>query len=244
MSRPYININSASYNGTTDVVSLDLLALRLRGQSSITVGGFTSSQTIALSDGYYSNTFTFSADVNGSTASGNAVTATYTSASRVFVFSGTASGPGATATNIKMTLWGINGSNPALTGNFVVFGAGGYTFSSTQNTATAVQTLANEIINNGLLPLNVTATSSGNTITITATENTGAFYNGNIARIQSTSLGTLGFTFSGSYYTGTWSGGVTTLTIPVSTTDFGQLDDIVFNITSGNQTVTGDGSPN
>lgn len=240
MSRPYININSASYNGTTDVVSLDLLALRLRGQSSITVGGFTSSQTIALSDGYYSNTFTFSADINGTTASGNAATATFTPATRVFEFSGTASGPG-TPTNIKLTLWGING---ALTGNFIVFGAGGYTFSSTQSTTTAVQTLANEIINNGLLPDGVTATSSGNTITITATENTGAFYNGNVAKIESTNLGTTGFTFSGSYYTGTWSGGVTTLTIPVSTTDFGPLDDIVFNITSGNQTITGDGSPN
>lgn len=232
MSRPYININSASYNGTTDVVSLDLLALRLRGQSSITVGGFTSSQTIALSDGYYSDTFTFSADVNGSTASGNAATATFTAATKVFEFSGTASGPGATATNVKIAIWSSGTNN--------VLGAGGFTFSSTTSAANAVILLHSNLT----LPTGISATTSGTSLIFTAPANTGAYYNDNIARVTTTSLGTLGFTFSGSYYTSTWSGGVTTLTIPVSTTDFGQLDDIVFNITSGNQTVTGDGSPN
>ena len=62
MSRPYVNINSSNYNSTTDVVTLDITALRLRGQSTLTIGGFTSSQTISLSDGYYANSsFTFSA---------------------------------------------------------------------------------------------------------------------------------------------------------------------------------------
>ena len=41
MSRPYININSSTYDGTTDVVTFDVTALRLRGETSLTVGGFT-----------------------------------------------------------------------------------------------------------------------------------------------------------------------------------------------------------
>lgn len=233
MSRPYININSATYDGATDIISLDILALRLRGQSELTIGGFTQSKTLAITNGFYSTAesgdfYTFSANINGVTASGNSTTATYTAATAVYEFSGTASGPGATATNVKMTLWGLNG---AITGNFVVLGAGGYTFSSTQNTATAVQNLANYIVTSGLLPDGVSATSSGNTITVTATVNTGAFYNGNNAQVTSSSLGTLGFTFSASYYTGVWSGGITHLTIPVSTNNFGELEDLSFDIT-------------
>ena len=42
MSRPYVNINSSNYNSTTDVVTLDITALRLRGQATLTIGGFTS----------------------------------------------------------------------------------------------------------------------------------------------------------------------------------------------------------
>jgi hypothetical protein len=232
MSRPYININSASYNTDTDVITLDILALRLRGQSELSIGGFTQSKTLSLTNGYYStaesgNYYTFSANINGVTASGNATTATYTSATAVFEFSGTASGPGATATNLKMTLWGLNGASTA---NFVAFGTGGYTFSSTQDTATAVQNLANYIITSGSLPDGVTATSSENTVTLTATTNTGAFYNGNPAKIESSSLGTLGFTFSSSYYTGVWANGLTSLTIPVSTTNFGELESLNFDI--------------
>ena len=230
MSRPYININSATYDTTsgTDVVTLDITALRLRGQEQITISGFTQSIQIPLTDGYYSNsTFTFSANIDGRTASGNSANATYTAATREFVFSGIATGPGATATNLKMTIWGLNG---ALTGNFVVFGAGGYTFSSTQNTATAVQTLANAIINTGLLPDGVTATSSNDKITLTATTNTGAFYNGNVAKIESTSLGTLGFTFSSSYYTSTWGGGKTTLTLGLTSSSFGEIGNITFDV--------------
>lgn len=230
MSRPYININSATYDTNTDVFSFDILALRLRGQSEITFGGFTQSKTLSITNGFYSTaesgqSFTFSANIDGSTASGNSITAVYTPATSQFTLSGTST----PSTNIKMTIWGIDPSSPGSTVNFVVFGAGGYTYSSTQSTATAVQTLANEIINSGLLPLNVTATSSGDTITLTSTPDTGAFYNGNPAKIESTSLGAAGFTFSGTYYTQTWSGGVTTLTVPVSTTNFGILDDITID---------------
>ena len=91
MSRPYLNINSATYSYTTDVVTLDITALRLRGQSTITLGGFTSSQTISLSDGYYNNSsYTFSAVLDASTSS-TTTTTTYNASTATIVFSGTAS---------------------------------------------------------------------------------------------------------------------------------------------------------
>lgn len=229
MSRPYVNINSASYNVTTDVVSFDITALRMRGQTSLTVGGFTQSLTIPLTDGRYITSegsfFTFSANVNGVTASGNPADATYTPATATFTFAGTASG-GATKTNVKITLWGLNGS---LVGNFVVLGAGGYTFSATQSTNDAVQTLYTQA-SSGLLPDGVSVTASGANLIFTATPNTGAFYNGNFAKVETSNLGSLGFTFSSDYLTGTWSGGVTTLSIPVSSSDFGSLETITFDI--------------
>ena len=51
MSRPYVNINSVSYNSTNDVLTLDITALRLRGASTLSIGGLTASgetQTITL----------------------------------------------------------------------------------------------------------------------------------------------------------------------------------------------------
>jgi len=213
MSRPYVNINSATYSGgSTDVVTLDVTAYRLRGQSTLTIGGFTQSRTVALSDGYYNGSFTFSANINGSTSSTLDSGTTFTPATATFVFSGTASG-GTTKTNVKIQLF------PSATN---VYGTGGYTFSSTQSTAQAVATL----LSNVNLPTGVTASVSGNSLIFTAPANTGAYYNGNDAKIMGgVSLGTLGFTFSSTYYSGTWSGGVSTLTLPLSTTDFGTIDD-------------------
>lgn len=211
MSRPYANINSATYSGGlsgTDVVTLDITAFRLRGQSTLTIGGFTQSQSIALSNGYYSGSLTFSSNINGVTSSGLPSSATFTSSTKTFVFSGTSSGS-TTKTNVKIQLW---------PGAIDVFGAGGYTFSATQSTATAVATLNSNIIS---LPAGVTSSVSGTSLIFTAPANTGAYYNGNDAKITGAVLGTLGFTFSSTYYGGTWSGGVTTLTIPLSTDDFG-----------------------
>lgn len=215
MSRPYVNINSSNYNSTTDVVTLDITALRMRGQSTITVGGFTTSQTISLSDGYYSNSsFTFSANINGTSSIGNSATSTFSPSTAVFTFSGTASG-GATKTNVKIQLW-------PQTNTTTIYGGGGYTFSATQSTADAVATLLTNITT---LPTGVTASVSGNSLIFTAPANTGAYYNGNPAKILTAATGTLGFTFSSTYYGGTWSGGITTLTIPLSSSDFGSIDD-------------------
>lgn len=220
MSRPYVNINSASYNGTTDVVTLDITALRLRGQSEFTIAGLTGPQTIQLTDGYYSNSsFTFSADINGVTASGNSLTTTFTPATATFEFDGTATG-GATKTNVKIQVFGQGGP-------FNIFGAGGYTFSSTQSTSTAVATLAANISS---LPAGATASASGNTLTLTAPANTGAYYNGNDAKLQNGVLGTEGFTFSSAYYSGTWENGVTTLTLSLTSSSFGVINSSTFNV--------------
>jgi hypothetical protein len=214
MSRPYVNINSVSYNSTTDVVTLDITALRLRGASTISIGGLTAAQTISLSDGYYSSSsFTFSANVEAATASGLPSTATFTPATAEFEFSGTASG-GTTKTNIKISLW---------PGPVNVFGAGGYTFSSTQSISTALATLNANV---SAVPVGVTSSVSGNTLIFTAPAGTGKYYNGNDAKVLapgSSTLGTLGFTFSVSEYSGTWAGGVTTLALTFSSNGFGEF---------------------
>jgi hypothetical protein len=235
MSRPYININSSSYNSATDVITFDVTALRLRGETSLTVGGFTQSRTISLTDGRYLTdevgSFTFSADINGTSSNNLTGNETFTPATAVFTFGGTAAG-GTTKTNIKIQVWGSGTTASAPTALYNIFGAGGYTFSATQSSETAVVTLKQSIIS---LPTGATATTSGSSLIITAPASTGAYYNGNIAKIGGTGvpavLGASGFTFSGTYYTGpSWSGGVTTITVPVSATNFGQLETQIFNL--------------
>lgn len=209
MSRPYANINSATYSGgTSDVVTLDVTAFRLRGQSTLTIGGFTQSRTVSLSDGYYSGSFTFSSNINGTTSLASGTT--FTKATATFTFAGTSS----IGTNVKIQLFPSASTN--------IFGAGGYTFSAAQATSVAVGTLLSNI---QTLPTGVTASVSGNSLVFTAPANTGAYYNGNVAKIQSAVLGAGGFTFSSAYYGGTWSGGITTLTLPLSSTDFGTIND-------------------
>jgi hypothetical protein len=233
MSRPYININSSTYNSTTDVVTFDVSALRLRGETSLTVGGFTSTQTIALTSGRYltqdSGNFTFSANLNG-TSSNNLGSGglAFSPATAVFEFSGTATG-GTTKTVVKLSVFGSNGTGSVATQTYTIFGAGGYTFSATQSAANAVETLRANISS---LPTGATATTSGNTLIITAPYYTGAYYNGNDAKILVSALGHAsgGWTHSSTYYSATWSGGVTTITVPVSSTNFGQLETQIFNV--------------
>jgi hypothetical protein len=236
MSRPYININSSSYDSATDVITFDVTALRLRGETSLTVGGFTQSRTISLTDGHYLTNevgyFTFSANVNGTSSNNltgaNGVVPTFTPATAEFTFGGTA----AIGTNIKMQVFGSGTTASGATTTYNIFGVGGYTFSATQSAATAVETLRTNIIS---LPTGATATTSGTSLIITAPASTGAYYNGNTAKIGGTGvpavLGGAGFTFSNTYYTGpSWSGGVTTITVPVTATNFGQLETQIFNL--------------
>lgn len=232
MSRPYININSGSYNSTTDVISFDVTALRLRGETSLTVGGFTVSRTISLTDGHYltneSTSFTFSANVNGTSSNNLTGDETFTPATATFTFAGTASA-GASKTNVKIQVWGSGTTASGATTTYNLFGAGGYTFSATQSSSAAVVTLAANISS---LPTGATATTSGSSLIISAPVSTGAYYNGNDAKILPSNLGTPSnaWTHSTAYYSGTWSGGVTTVTVPVSATNFGELESFVFNI--------------
>lgn len=239
MSRPYININSSTYNSATDVITFDVTALRLRGETSLTVGGFTQSRTIPLTDGRYITgevgSFTFSANVNGTSSNNltgaNGVVPTFTPATAVFTFGGTAAG-GTTKTNIKIQVWGSGTTASGATALYDIFGVGGYTFSATQSSETAVMTLKANISS---LPTGATATTSESSLIITAPASTGAYYNGNVAKIGGTGvpavLGGSTFTFSNTYYTGpSWSGGVTTITVPVSATNFGQLETQIFNL--------------
>ena len=235
MSRPYININSSSYNSATDVITFDVTALRLRGETSLTVGGFTQSRTISLTDGRYITSevgsFTFSANINGTSSNNLTGNETFTPATAVFTFGGTAAG-GTTKTNIKIQVWGSGTTASGPTALYDIFGAGGYTFSATQSSETAVVTLKASISS---LPTGATATTSGSSLIITAPASTGAYYNGNVAKIGGTGvpavLGGSTFTFSNTYYTGpSWSGGVTTITVPVSATNFGQLETQIFNL--------------
>ena len=234
MSRPYININSSTYDSATDVITFDVSALRLRGETSLTVGGFTQSITISLTDGRYLTDevgyFTFSANINGTSSNNLTGDETFTPATAVFTFGGTAAG-GTTKTNIKMQVWGSGTTASGPTALYDLFGVGGYTFSATQSSTTAVATLLENIIS---LPTGATATTSGATLIITAPVSTGAYYNGNVAKIGGTGvpavLGVAGFTFSDTYYTASWSGGVTTITVPVTATNFGQLETQIFTL--------------
>ena len=220
MSRPYININSATYNSQNDVITLDITALRLRGQEQITIAGLSDdapSQQLTLTDGYYSNSsLTFSANINGTSSIGNAENATFTPATSEFTFSGEATFT--TKTNVKIRLW---------PGPLDVFGAGGYTFSATQSDETAVETLKLNATN---LPTGVVCSRSGNTLIFTAPEGTGAYYNGNDAYILSAAKGSSSFTFSSTYYTQDWSGGVTTLTLSLTSSSFGVINTSTFNV--------------
>jgi hypothetical protein len=241
MSRPYININSASYNSTTDVITFDVTALRLRGETLITVGGFTESRSISLTDGRFlteeSGYFTFSANVNGTSSNNltgaNGVLPTFTPATAVFEFGGTATGAAGAnpkhGTNIKIQVWGSGTTASGATTTYNIFGTGGYTFSATQSSETAVATLASNISS---LPTGATATTSGSSLIITAPVSTGAYYNGNNALILPAMLGTASnaWTYSTTYYSGTWSGGVTTVTVPVTATNFGEIETHIFNI--------------
>jgi len=71
MSRPYINIASATYSA--NVLTTRIQSLRTRGGGVATLSGFTSSVTFNIlgntQDGF--ETFTFSSSAIGGTPSGN-----------------------------------------------------------------------------------------------------------------------------------------------------------------------------
>lgn len=208
MSRPYLKINSATYSYTTDIVTLDITALRLRGQSSFSITGGTSSTLIvSLSDiGTYNSTLTFSSVLDASTQS----TSNSTVASTATVtFSGTAS----VNTNVGFTL----------PGSVKVFGAGGYTFSATQSTSAALATL---LATMSFGSSGFSAAISGNSIVFSAPSNTGVYYNGYSVTVDK-QAGLGSFTFSRG---ASFSGGSTTYLISLSSGGFGTVDTVGFTV--------------
>lgn len=197
MSRPYININSASYSVSTNIVSLDLTALRLRGATAVTLSGFTSDVVIPLTDGYNIGTFTFSENLDTSTSSGSA---TYVPATVAFTIGGTTS---VVNDNFKLTL----GSTSVLTTAGLTSSAG----------ATNSANFALQIKNAMSLADGFTSSLSGSTITITAPW--GSYHNGMDAVIQMfngvASTATASFV-NGSPTYSEFSGGESTYSIDIS----------------------------
>lgn len=199
MSRPIIQVRSASYNSTSDIITLDLLALRLRGQSSITLGGLTSSQNINLGNGYYNGTFTFSAVLDTSTSSlgPNAV---YVPAVATMSFGGTAS------PNSSLIL-SINAQQIL-----------SYTFSATQSLSTALDTLVATMSFTGAAS-GFSAGVAGSNIKFTAPEATGPYYNGfSVNLVSGNATGTFTFSRGASF-----SGGNVTAPFDLGTSNFGTL---------------------
>ena len=212
MSRPYLSIASATYSN--NIVSLEIEALRMRGVTAITLGGFAQTQTIILatnssgnSIGYYNtvdamgptqaSAYTFSVTLT-STAS-NTGTTTFKPSTISIAFTGASASAGE---GVSINLLGATGPS-------VFPGGGAYTFSSTQSITTALNTLVGSMSFTGLIT-QFSATVSGTSIIISSPY--GNFYNSSTASV-STSVGA-GLTASANVYT--FTGGTTTWTLTLS----------------------------
>ena len=222
MSRPYLSINSVSFDGSSNVVTMDILALRIRGGGAISITGLTqSTNVINLSDGYFQGSVTFSAPIDTSTAS-NASSTTYSPSSVKVSFSGASA---SVTTNVKLNLGSGLGN---------LLGAGGYTFSATQSAASASQTIFNNLAHFLLSYSGFTASLSGSEITLSAPW--GNFYN-NLDCFLVLTPGTFGFTGSFGNGSGTYSefsGGTTTYNLSINAPDyFGFSEGQTFALTVG-----------
>jgi hypothetical protein len=202
MSRPYLSI-SPTFATASDVVTLNIQALRMRGINSLVLTGLSASQTINLSNGYFNGSTTFSANLDSSTASGDANT-TYVPATATLAFGGSASN----TTSVNFQIRGVN-----------LLGAGGYTFSSTQSTvASAINLLVGGMSFTGNAA-GFSATTSGNSIVFSSPVNTGNFFNGFTASVsKQVGLGTFTFSQSAAFASGT-----TTYYFDFNTSPFGDF---------------------
>jgi len=172
MSRPYLEINSLSYATVSNVLSVGVHALRIRGGADITLSGLVTA-TISLSDGYTNGTYTYSVDIDGSTSS----TATHVPATVTFALTGTAY-PG---DNFQMEVFGTPLD---------------YTFSATSSSSVAATTLASQF--DGLLMMiegPLSASSSDSSLVLSAPY--GSYYNGLDVNVESTLLVATYSEFSG-----------------------------------------------
>jgi hypothetical protein len=219
MSRPYLSINP-TYNTSTDVVTLDILALRMRGINSLVLTGLSASQPINLSNGYFDGSATFSANLDASTASGDANT-TYVNPTCTITFGGTFS----VGTSFYLAYW--NGSSNSL---FFKNGSTGYTFSATYSLTSGLEficgTANTAFISNQMTgPFSVTA--SGNSLVFTAPY--GKYYSGGPYGIvlRNYNLGQATYSINGSGFGisggASFSGGTTTYYFDFNTSPFGDF---------------------
>jgi len=164
MSLPYLRIDDVSYSTASNVLSVSLKALRIRGYNSendIIIEGFSQSKIIPITNGFFEGSVTYSIpNLETSTAS-TSPTTTYVPASRTWTFAGTAS-PNNT----------VRVNSPDLGTNLFIF-----TFSSTQSVSHAVATLVATASQNATGTwAGFTAEQSGNTFILSAPW--GSYYNG------------------------------------------------------------------
>ena len=164
MSLPYLRIDGVSYSTASNVLSVSLKALRIRGYDSendIIIEGFSQSKIIPITNGFFEGSVTYSIpNLETSTAS-TSPTTTYVPASRTWTFAGTAS-PNNT----------VRVNSPDLGTNLFMF-----TFSSTQSVSQAVATLVATASQNATGKwTGFTAEQSGNTFILSAPW--GAYNNG------------------------------------------------------------------
>lgn len=164
MSLPYLRIDGVSYSTASNVLSVSLKALRIRGYDSendIIIEGFSQSKIIPITNGFFEGSVTYSIpNLETSTAS-TSPTTTYVPASRTWTFAGTAS-PNNT----------VRVNSPDLGTNLFMF-----TFSSTQSVSQAVATLVATASQNATGTwAGFTAEQSGNTFILSAPW--GAYNNG------------------------------------------------------------------
>jgi len=167
MSLPYLRIDDVSYSTASNVLSVSLKALRIRGYDSendIIIEGFSQSKIIPITNGFFEGSVTYSIpNLETSTAS-TSPTTTYVPASRTWTFAGTAS-PNNTV-RVNSPDFGAVGSNLFI-----------FTFSSTQSVSLAVATLVATASQNATGKwTGFTAEQSGNTFILSAPW--GAYNNG------------------------------------------------------------------
>jgi hypothetical protein len=219
MSRPYLKINP-TYNSTTDVVSLDIQALRMRGVSSLVFTGLSASQTINLTNGFYNGSTTFSANLDAATTSGDANTL-YVNPTCQITFGGTFS----VGTSIYLDYFNGSSGYP-----FFANGSSGYTFSATYSLSAGLDFIsgtANTAYVSNIMTGPFTVTARGNNLIFTAPY--GKYYSGGPygVRLQIYNLGQATFSINGSSVGAlsgaSFSGGSTTYFFDCNTTTFGDF---------------------
>jgi hypothetical protein len=208
MSRPYININSASYAGAT--LSLNMTFYKLRGGGTMSVSGLSSSISFN-EDHSHSESTGLNYEINEVTVGslGTSSTTTYVQPTLTVTYGGTVS----TTTNARYQLQGQFLNTPGLT-------AVGPTLSVFLASLAAVLSFTG--VNAGF-----TASSNGTTLTITAPTGTGNRYNG-LTAAGTLTIGASSFTYS---TTGlTFTGGTNTYPLILSFPKLGGSDTYSFTV--------------